>query len=424
MENVLIMLGIITVCIAIGVPIGVSLMAASATVLLLEPHLSVFMLARQFYSSLDSFVLLAVPLFLLAGALMNETGITQRLIRFAYTLVGHFRGGLAHINILVSMLFAGVSGSSTADTAGVGTVLIPAMREKGYSPSVAVAITAASSVLGGIIPPSIFFVVWGAITGTSVAGLFAGGILPGIMIAAAQMVYVARRARAEAWPVEPRATGAEFRSAFGGAILGLGAPIIIVGGIMFGIATPTEASILAVLYAFLLGVLVYRNLSMARTVAVLSDSARLVSLSLFCFGAAGLFGWLLTFYRLPDLLLQWTDGFPPWMLLPLFALICIVLGTFLDALVIAVIVGPLFLPAMLAAGVDPVHYGIVAGIALAMGLITPPYGLCLLIACAIGRLEMHEAIGDTMKLFGVTAVILTLVVFVPWITTTIPGLVR
>ncbi|WP_226781371.1 TRAP transporter large permease [Oceaniglobus trochenteri] len=423
MELVLLMMIIIGVCIAIGVPIGVSLMAASAAVLVIEPHLTVFMLARRFYSSLDSFVLLAVPLFLLAGSLMNETGITERLIRFAYAIVGHFRGGLAHINIVVSMLFAGVSGSSTADTAGVGAVLIPAMGRKGYSQSVAVAITAASSVLGAIIPPSIFFVIWGAITGTSVAQLFAAGIIPGLMIALAQMAYVARRARIESWPVEPRADRAEFVAAFRGAILGLGAPIIIVGGIMFGFATPTEASILAVLYAFGLGFFVYRNLTIKRSIDVLSDSAKLVSLSLFCYGSAGLFGWLLAFYQLPDLLLAWTSGLPYWAVLPIFALLCIVLGTFLDALVIAIIIGPLFLPSMIEAGVDPVHYGIVAGIALAMGLITPPYGLCLLIACAIGKIEMHQAIVDTMKMFLVTALILLLIIFVPGITTFIPRLV-
>ena len=422
MGMVALMMAIIAACIAIGVPIGISLMAASATVLLLEPALAPFMLARRFYSSLDSFVLLAVPLFLLAGSLMNETGITQRLIRLAYALVGHFRGGLAHINIVVSMLFAGISGSSTADTAGVGAVLIPAMREKGYTPSIAVAITSASSVLGAIIPPSIFFVVWGAITGTSIAQLFAGGIVPGLLIGAAQMAYVARRARVEDWPVEPRGGGAELEAAFRGAVLGLGAPVIIVGGIMFGIATPTEASILAVFYASGLGFLVYRNLTIRRSVDILADSAKLISLSLFCYGSAGLFGWLLSFYRLPDALLAFTDGVPVWSVLPIFALLCIALGTFLDALVIAIVIGPLFLPAMLQAGVDPVHFGVVAGVALAMGLITPPYGLCLLIACALGKIEMHEALADTMRLFGVTAVILVAIVFLPAVTTFLPGL--
>ncbi|NRB16155.1 MAG: TRAP transporter large permease [Rhodobacteraceae bacterium] len=424
MELVYIMLAIIAICIVLGVPIGISLMAASATVLVLEPHLSFFMLARRFYSSLDSFVLLAVPLFLLAGSLMNETGITDRLIRFAYAIVGHFRGGLAHINIVVSMLFAGISGSSTADTAGVGAVLIPAMKDKGYSPSVAVAITSASSVLGAIIPPSIFFVIWGAITSTSISQLFAAGVIPGIMIAFAQMAYVAQRARAEDWPVEPRADVTEFMASFRGAILGLGAPVIIVGGIMFGFATPTEASIIAVFYALGLGFFVYRNLTVTRTIGILSDSARLISLSLFCYGSAGLFGWLLAFYQLPDLLLAQTAGLPNWAILPIFALLCIVLGTFLDALVIAIIIGPLFLPSMIAAGVDPVHFGIVAGISLAMGLITPPYGLCLLIACAIGKIEMHEAIADTMKLFFVTALILAVIVLFPSITTFIPSLLN
>ncbi|ANG62753.1 C4-dicarboxylate ABC transporter permease [Marinobacterium aestuarii] len=422
-EPVLWMLGVFSLCILMGVPIAVSLLMSALPALILEDRLTLVMIAQRTYNTLDSFVLLAVPFFLLAGNLMNATSVTDRLIKFADATVGHFRGGLAHINIFVSMLFAGVSGSSTADTAGVGSVLIPAMKKKGYSAEFAVAITAASSVMGVIIPPSIMLVVWGAITNTSVAKLFAGGMVPGLLIGMSQMLYAAYRARREGFPMEPRQSFQQWTASFRSAALGMFLPVIIVGGIMFGFATPTEASILAVMYAILLGALIYRTLNGASLWHQLGESARLVSLSLFCLGSAGLFGYLLSYYRLPVILAELASGIDSGpVLLIAVALICLVLGTFLDALVVAIIIGPLFVPAVLAAGIDTVHFGLVACIALSMGLITPPYGLCLLISSSIGGIPMHKALKETMLLFGVMCIILLAVIFIPKLTTALPKL--
>ena len=416
------MLAVLGVCIMIGVPIAFSLILSTLPPIFIEPRLTEVMLSQRMFNGLDSFVLLAVPFFLLAGNLMNATGVTDRLIGFANASVGHLRGGLAHVNVLVSMLFAGVSGSSTADTAGVGSVLIPAMRKQGFSASFAVAITASSSVMGAIIPPSILLVVWGAVTNTSVAKLFAGGVLPGVMIGLSQMAYVAWKSGRNGMERGERAGTTEWLRSLGTAVPAMLLPLIILGGVTFGIATPTEASILAVVYAMILG-LCYRELSFVSLYRELLTSAKLVSLSLFCLGAAALFGWLLSYYGVPKILVESAVGASGGvMLLLTVALVCLILGMILDALIIAVIVGPLFMPAIIESGVDPVHYGIVACVSLSLGLVTPPYGLCLLLASAIGQIEVRDALGDTMRIFAIMIAVLAVTILVPWLVIAPAGL--
>ncbi|MCY4288205.1 MAG: TRAP transporter large permease [Aestuariivita sp.] len=426
MEPVILMFVVFGTTLILGVPIAFCLILASLPPIVIEPRLTEVLLAQRMYNSLDSFVLLAVPFFLLAGNLMNASGVTERLIRYADTRVGHIRGGIAHINVFVSMLFAGVSGSSTADTAGVGSVLIPAMQSKGFPGSFSVALTAASSVMGTIIPPSITLVVWGALTNTSVAQLFAAGILPGIMIAVVQFTYIwlwCKRNGIKAFG--QRASTAERRLAFRRAAPGMLLPLILLGSIMFGLATPTEASILAVAYALFIGFFVYRQLSLEEFWEQLINSSKLVSLSLFCLASAGLFAWLLTYYGIPQSIASiLQDVSNPAILLFGVALICIFLGLFLDALVVIVIIGPLFLPSILAVGADPVQYGIVACVTLSLGLVTPPYGLCLLIASAIAKIGMHEAFSETLKLFGMMLAVVLLLILIPQITTFPASLIR
>jgi tripartite ATP-independent transporter DctM subunit len=411
---ILILIGLMFGLILLGTPVAFALIFAAFPVILMEPRLQIAMVAMRVYNSLDSFLLLAVPFFLLAGNLMNETGVTQRLIRFCYAVIGHFRGGLAYINILVSMLFAGISGSSTADTAGIGSVLIPVMKEKGYDPSFSVAITVASSVMGAIIPPSLVLVVWGAITNTSVALLFAGGIIPGILIGLVQMAQVAYFGRKRGFPVEPRRGLGEIIASFRSAFFAFLTPIFIVGGIVFGFVTPTEASVIAVLYSLFLGFVIYRSLCFRDLPRVLFESARLVSLSLFCLGAAGIFGWLLAYYDVPKMLAGAASQIPNRELLLIsIALIYLLLGTFLDALVVAIIIAPLFLPAVQDAGIHLVQYGVVSTVALSMGLITPPYGLCLLLGASIGEIPQEKALPDTMKLFGMMCLVLLAIILFP-----------
>ncbi|MXU64352.1 TRAP transporter large permease [Oceanomicrobium pacificus] len=421
--EVVLLIGGLIGLVALGVPIAFALAVACLPLILLDPRLDFGIVVHRSYNALDSFLLLAVPFFLLAGNLMNEARVTEKLVRMAYGFVGHLRGGLAHVNVLVSMLFAGISGSSTADTAGVGSVLIPAMKEKGYDVPFSVAITAASSVMGIIIPPSLVMVVWGAITGTSVSALFAGGILPGILVGVGQMAVIVWLAKRRGYPTEPRQSLPEVASNTRQAILPLLMPLIILGGIMFGIFTPTEASILAVLYALFLGVVVYRTIKFRNLYSVLLNTVRISSLSLFCVATAGVFGWMLAYYRVPYEIAQLSSTIDnPMLLLAAIALTFLVLGTFLDGLVVAIIIGPIFLPSIAALGIDPVQYGIIATVSVSIGLVTPPYGLCLFLASTIGGIEVEDALADTLILVGVMIVILALLIIFPQITMFLPGL--
>lgn len=415
---VFVMLVVLFGLIALGVPIAFALIGASLWPLLTEDRLSLFLVAQRTYNSLDSFLLLAVPFFLLAGALMNETGITARLVRFAAALVGHLRGGLAQINVFVSILFSGISGSSLADTAATGMLLIPEMKRKGFPAEFSAAITAASSVMGVIIPPSLLLIVWGGVTGTSIGALFVGGIIPGLMLGGGLMIAVNILARRRDFPLERRNSTGEIGRSAREAAIALMMPVLIVGGIRFGFFTPTEASIVAVLYALFLGLVVYRTLSLKNLMRVLYESGRTVSLAMLCVGAAGVFGFLLAYYHVPRLISGVTlliDN--PSLLLIAIALLMLVLGTFLDGLVVAIICGPLFLPATQQLGIDPVHYGLVSCIAIAIGVVTPPYGLCLLLASKIAEVPMSKTLPDTARLIGTMLLVLLIVILVPPLTT-------
>ncbi|MEJ8574173.1 TRAP transporter large permease [Microbaculum marinum] len=414
---VILMFATLFVLMAIRTPIAFALLASSFGPILIEERLSLLIVAQRTYNSLDTFLLLAVPFFLLAGSLMNETGITVRLIRFAAALVGHLRGGLAQINVVVSMMFAGISGSSLADVAGAGTILIPAMRDRGFPVAFSVAITATSSVMGVLIPPSLLLIVWGAVTGTSIGALFIGGIVPGVVLGLSLMIAVYVIARRRSFPVEERRDRSEIVSSLKDAILALFMPVVVVGGIRLGWFTPTEASIIAVLYALALGLVVYRSVAIRRLPTIFFNAAKLVSTSMFCVGSAGVFGFLLAYYRVPQLLAELAGGFSsPALLLIAISCLLLVLGTFLDGLVIAIICGPLFLPAVTNLGVHPVHYGLVSCMAIAIGVVTPPYGLCLLMAASIGKIPVASAFPDTFRLIGAMLAALLLVILVPAIT--------
>ena len=256
----IIMFGVFFLLLALRVPVAFALGLACLPIFLIEDRLTPQNLVQETFNAYNSFILLAVPFFLLAANIMNSAGITERLVAFTRTVVGHFRGGLAQINVVVSMIFAGISGSSTADAAGEGSLIIPAMRREGYDASFTVAITACSSVMGVIIPPSILMVVWGGIMSVSIGGLFLAGFLPGIMVGLAQMVVVYFYARARNYPVYPRATFVEFARSFGAAVLALMSPVIVVGGVVGGFVTPTEASVLAVMWSLAVGFFFYRSL--------------------------------------------------------------------------------------------------------------------------------------------------------------------
>jgi tripartite ATP-independent transporter DctM subunit len=373
----------------------------------------------------NSFILLAVPFFVLAANLMNAAGITERLVDLTRCFVGQFRGGLAYVNIVVSMIFAGISGSSTADAAGEGSIIIPAMRKQGYDASFTVAITACSSVIGVIIPPSILMVVWGGVMNTSIGALFLAGFIPGVLVGLSQMVTTFVYARRRNYPIYARATMREFFVAFGRAVWAMLTPVIIIGGVVGGFVTPTEASVIAVLYSLAIGAYVYRTLGTREIGTVLYESARLASISLFCIGTASAFGWLLAYYQIPraiiTVLARYGGGVTSVGLLEAAAFL--VIGCFIDAVPSIIIVGPLLAPVAQQVGMHPVHFAIIGVVSLAFGLVTPPYGLCLLIDCHIAGIKVSDAIWDVCVILVPMLLMLLIVILFPDLILFIPRLI-
>ena len=414
-EVAAILFAVFVILIILRVPVAFALGLACVPVFFIEERLTPIMLLREMFKSYNSFVLLAVPFFLLAANLMNSAGITERLIRLARAMVGHLPGGLGHINVVVSMLFAGISGSSTADAAGIGSLLIPAMKKQGYDAKFSVSITACSSVMGVIIPPSILMVVWGGLMSVSIGGLFLAGVLPGLLIAGSMMVAVYVYAKVRGYPVYSRASVSEFGSAFADAILALMTPAIIIGGIIGGWFTPTEASVVAVVYSLILGLFIYRSIKPRELPRVFYDSARFAAIALFCIGTASAFGWILAYFKIPHALVEvisaWGLGTIGVGLV--IAAAFLVFGMFIDAIPAIIILGTVLWPVAESASMHPIHFAIIGVVSLAFGLVTPPYGLCLLIACSIGKIKLREALRDVGIILIPMLMVLLFIIVLP-----------
>jgi tripartite ATP-independent transporter DctM subunit len=414
-EVALILFALFGALIVARVPVAFALGLACIPVFFIDPRLTPFLLLNEMLKSYNSFILLAVPFFLLAANLMNLAGITDKLIELARTSVGHLPGGLGHVNVAVSMLFAGISGSSTADAAGVGGVLIPAMKKEGYDAPFTVAITSCSSVMGVIIPPSILMIVWGGVISVSIGGLFLAGVLPGALIALSLMGAVLVYAKVRGYPVYARASLREFLGALIRSVLPLMMPAIIVGGIIGGLFTPTEASVVAVLYALLLGMFVYRNLPLVQVPRVLYESGRFAAISLFCVGTASAFGWVLAYFHVPQLFVDaisgWGGGVTSVGLI--VASSFLVVGCFIDAIPAIIILGTILAPLAASVGMHPVHFAIIGVISVAFGLVTPPYGLCLLIAASLGGITVRQAVRDVVVLLVPMLGVLLFVILFP-----------
>ena len=418
-----ILFGAFVVFIVIGAPIAVALALTAFCVITLDPRLTPWIMFQRMYGGIDSFVLLAVPLFLLAGNLMNESKITDNLIKLCMRLVGHLKGSLAHVNVMVSMLFAGVSGASTADTAGIGTVMIPAMRREGYPIRFAVSVTAVSSVMGIIIPPSINMIVWGALTNTSIAGLFLGGILPGFLMGMSMLLVNAFFVKRYDVPRHEKATIREIASSSKHGLLAAGIPVLIVVGITFGYTTPTEAAVLAVIYALILGTVVYRQLNLESILRASSETVSLSALSLFALVGAAIFGYLISFYQVPAALMSGIDVTNPTVLLIIMALVMFFVGTFMDSLPAMAILAPIFQPLMMKAGVHPVHFGVVSVMVLGLGLVTPPYGLCLMISSKIADVPVMQALGMTMVYLTFILLLILFIILLPDLVLAVPRMI-
>ena len=380
------------------VPVAVALALACLPLLLLEPNLSAMTLVQETFNAYNSFILLAVPFFLLTANLMNIGGITDRLMLLSRTMVGHFPGGLAQINVVLSMFFAGISGSSTADAASQSKLFIDAQRKEGYDDSFSVAITAVSAVLAVIIPPSILMIVWGGVLTVSIGALFLAGIMPGLLIGLVQMATVHIYATLRGYPTYPRATLIEFAKSFVVSVPALMTPVIIIGGKIFGWFTATESACIAVLYAGALSMIVYREMDLKGLNSALLDTGKLAAVALFCVGTASAFGWLLAYYQIPKAILEGVGAWHMGLTTTGFfiAAVFLVVGCFLDAIPAIIIVGTILQPLAVAVHMDPVHFAMIGIVSLAFGLVTPPYGLCLMIACSIAKIRMMDALKDTM----------------------------
>ncbi len=417
-----ILVGGFLVLILIRVPVAFALGIATIPIVVLDIRLTPFIILDRMFQSYNSFILLAVPFFLLAANLMNSGKITTKLIDLARVLTGWMPGGLGHVNVAVSMLFAGISGSSTADAAGCGKILIPAMVKEGYDTRFAIAITACSSVMGVIIPPSILMVVWGGVMQISVGALFLAGAVPGLLIGFALMATVYGYAKVYDYPIALKPTFAEFWSAFKGAALALLTPILVIGGIVGGIVTPTESAIIAAGYALVLGVFVYRTVTIKDLGHIFYDTGRFASISLFAIGTASAFGWMLAFYNVPRLIVDTLTANEFGMVgtALVIAALFLVFGLFIDAIPTIIILGTVLLPVATAAEIHPIAFAIIGIISLAFGLVTPPYGLCLLISAAIGGMNVVSVMRDVCIILAPMLLILMLIILFPEIALWLP----
>ncbi|MBP6769218.1 MAG: TRAP transporter large permease [Reyranella sp.] len=424
-EAASILFGCFFVLLILRVPVAFALGLACLPLFYLEPRLGTMMLAQETFNAYNSFILLAVPFFLLTANLMSVGGITDRLVALSRAIVGSFPGSLAQINVVLSVFFAGISGSSTADAASQSKIFIDAQTREGYDLSFSVAITAVSAVLAVVIPPSILMIVWGGLISTSIGALYLAGVVPGLLIAGAQMATVHVYAVKRGYPTYPRGTLRELLCSIWVSIPALMTPVIIVGGILAGWFTATESACVAVLYSAVLSIVVYREMGPKEVYKALVDTGKLASVALFCIGTASAFGWLLAYYRIPQELLAnvTTWGMGPIGVGFFIAFVFLVVGCFLDAIPAIIIVGTVLEPLAKSVSMDPVHFAIVSIVALAFGLVTPPYGLCLMISCAVAGVPLRVALKDTMIMLVPMIVVLAAMIVWPDIALFLPRLI-
>ncbi len=398
-----------------AVPIAVVLLLVSLLNVTISAGVDPIIVAQQTATGIDSFALMAIPFFLLAAELMNRTGITDRIFHLANCLLGGVPGGLGYVNVGASMMFASMSGSAVADAVGLGRIEIKAMTEAGYDRDFSAAVTAASTTVAPIIPPSISLVIYGVTAGASIGGLFLGGLVPGLLMGFAMMLVVYWHSRRKGYGAGVSASWAETRVAFVRALLPLFTPVIVVGGIWSGIFTASEAGAFAVLYALILGVLVYRTLKPKEIAEVLFDSALASANILFIIAVSGAVGWLLTMHQVPmklaAMIIDWSPD--PQVFLLLLNVILLVLGCFMAAAPVIIMITPIILPAAVAMGIDPVHLGVMMVLNLMIGLITPPVGLCLFAVAEVAEISALRLARALAPFYVVLVVVLLAITLVP-----------
>jgi C4-dicarboxylate transporter DctM subunit len=415
---------IFTILLALGVPIAFVL-GISSFIYLWKTQMPSVLVAQRVFVGLDNFLLLAVPLFILAGKLMNASGITRRLVDFFYILIGHIRGGLAYVNIIASIFFAGITGAGAADTAAIGSIMIPAMKKEGYTPEYSGAVTAISSTIGPTIPPSIAMVVYGAIAETSIAKLFLAGFIPGLLLGFAQILVAAYYAKRQKFSVRQKILSIQtVTKGFFNTILAILMPVILLGGILSGVFTPTEAAGVAVFYALIVGFFVYRELTISDFLKILYETSVLTGTILIILAMAHLFGWILAAETVPEIVAKAMISITEnrIFILLLINLLLLFTGTIMETLAAIILLTPILLPLAQSIGIDPVHFGIIITVNLNIGLATPPLGVCLIVASPIAKVPLEKIALSAVPFLMASIVVLLVITYVPQLVLLIPNM--
>lgn len=406
-----------------GMPIAFALGLASVAGMLYHGGFNLVIVVQRMFTAMDSFSLMAIPFFMLAGSLMDVGGISRRIVNFANVFVGWITGGLAMVGILGSMIFASVSGSAVATTAAMGAVLIPPMEEKKYGRGYSAAVIAAAGTIGPIIPPSIPMVIYGSITGASIGALFVGGYIPGIMIGMALMAVAYIIAKRRGYPKSAAGTRKEALTSLADGSLALFMPIIIIGGILMGIFTPTESGAVACVYAFVVGKFIYRELNAKKLYQAMRESLMMTTMIMFLVAVASIFGWLLTAENIPRILAEFflSISTNPLVILLMINIMLLILGTFMDCTPAIILVVPVLLPLLQEVGIDLIHFGVVMVVNLGIGLLTPPVGTCLFVASRISRLSIVDIVKEIWPFLLVMTCVLMIITYVPQTITWLPS---
>ncbi|GAB3053125.1 TRAP transporter large permease [Virgibacillus ainsalahensis] len=380
---------------------------------------------QRLYSGMESYGLLAIPLFMLAGELMNSGGLTKRLVAFAQTLVGHFKGGLAYVNVLANMMLASIVGSASAQIAMMSRTMVPSMEKEGYSRGFSAATTASAGLLGPIIPPSMQFIIYGVASGVSIGSIFLAGVLPGVLLVLAFMLLIALIGMQQSWPTHKRAMVSEMAKHFVQVIPALFVPVVIVMGIISGVFTPTESAAIACLVAIVVGFFFYKELKLKDLPNVFVNSALTTAIITLLIAMANIFGWMLTFEQLPQNIASWmaslTDN--PIVFLFIANIFLLLIGMFMDGIAALVILTPIFLPIIANYGIDPIHFGVIICINLTIGLLTPPVGAGLYITSSIANVSIGSITKSILPFLLVAYVVLAIITYFPDLVLWLPSIV-
>ena len=422
---ILTLFALVTLLMVVGMPVALAMGLSAFVVVLLKGDINPIVMAQRMFVGVDSLPLLAIPYFILAGGLMEMGGISLRLVRFASTLVGHIRGGLGMVTVVASMIFAGISGSAAADTSAIGSIMMPAMIRRGYQRGFVVVLQASAGTIGPIIPPSILMIIYGSMTGLSVGRLFMAGLIPGILIGVSLMTLTYYYARRDGYQGEARATWGETGRAAWQALPAMALPLVIIGGILGGIFTATEAGVTAVVYALIVGFFVYRELKLRDLPRILANAAMTSFGLLFIVANAAMFGWVLAREEFPRLTVGFLTSLTqdPHIILLLVALFLLLIGCFVETISAMIILVPMLFATGAAYRIDPIHFATMIVILLLIGTITPPVGILLYLTCAMTKTPISEALKYIMPFVIAMLAVVLLVAYFPPFSLFVPHLI-